>query len=457
MDIKEKQEKLRKQASGSIVYERLKKKMSQSELAEKVGTQRSNISRIESGEQNISLDLYAKIQYALGNDVSLEVREEALSYFENEIYSLKLYDEELLRFSLKRGIGLEAKIISVNEERKYLLPSDLKLTSEGLFKWLDRRIIPSNREFVGEILSSMRLERGDVKGIIDVCKGLSLNDSYWVVPADSDLKFDKYNLYENDFAEILALVAYTGRPYSDNKLVSSPEFTTNGVLRKAWRKIDGSIWLYKGGTQDFANAGNEPFCEFYACQIAEAMGLNAVHYELDSWKGITASKCLMFTDKDTSYVPVGKLVNRGGIEACIKYYKRLGDSFYDDLCSMLVFDYIVLNEDRHFGNFGLLRDNHTGKYVATAPVFDNGNSLLCYAMDSDFFDAEGYIAGRSVPYGISFEELLKLVCGPKQKAQARNLINFKFKESDKYNLPQKRLRLLEEIIQDRVKKVLTIK
>lgn len=456
MDIKEKQEKLRKQASGSIVYERLKKKMSQSELAEKVGTQRSNISRIESGDQNISLDMYAKIQYALGNDVSLELREDSISYFENEIYSLKLYDEELLRFSLKRGLGLDAEIISVNEEKKHLLPPDLELTGDGLIKWLDLRIIPSNREFVGEILSGMRLERGDIKGIIDVCKGLSLNDSYWVIPADSDLEFDKYNLYENDFAEILSLVAYTGRPYSSNKLVSSPEFTTNGVLRKAWRRINGSIWLYKGGTQDFANSGNEPFSEFYACQIAEAMGLDAVHYELDAWKGIIASKCLMFTDKDTSYVPVGKLVKTGGIEACLKYYKKLGDSFYDNLCSMLVFDFIVLNEDRHFGNFGLLRDNHTGKFIATAPIFDNGNSLLCYAMDSDFLDSESYIAGRSVPYGISFEDLLRLVCGPKQKAQARNLINFKFKESDKYNLPQKRLRLLEGIVQARVKKVLDV-
>ena len=39
---------------------------------------------------------------------------------------------------------------------------------------------------------------------------------------------------------------------------------------------------------------------------------------------------------------------------------------------MLVFDAVILNEDRHFGNFGVLRDNHTGKIIAPAPVFDNG-------------------------------------------------------------------------------------
>lgn len=46
---------------------------------------------------------------------------------------------------------------------------------------------------------------------------------------------------------------------------------------------------------------------------------------------------------------------------------------------MLVFDAVILNEDRHFGNFGLLVDSHTNKIIAPAPIFDNGYSLLCYA------------------------------------------------------------------------------
>ena len=55
----------------------------------------------------------------------------------------------------------------------------------------------------------------DTKGIIDVCKGLSLNDSYWVVPQGFTGTFAQYNLYENRFSEILSLVAYTGIGQSD--------------------------------------------------------------------------------------------------------------------------------------------------------------------------------------------------------------------------------------------------
>ncbi len=56
-----------------IVYElraaRIEKKMSQQTLAEKIGTKRSNICRIELGHQNISLDLLLKIAAALGKTV----------------------------------------------------------------------------------------------------------------------------------------------------------------------------------------------------------------------------------------------------------------------------------------------------------------------------------------------------------------------------------------------------
>jgi hypothetical protein len=43
-------------------------------------------------------------------------------------------------------------------------------------------VIPKNRTFVEEILKTLGLSVGNTKGIIDVCKGLSLNDSFWVAP-----------------------------------------------------------------------------------------------------------------------------------------------------------------------------------------------------------------------------------------------------------------------------------
>ena len=96
----------------------------------------------------------------------------------SQVYSLKIYDTELMKFSLeKRGLeGLVVEILSTNKECNHLMPLDMEYTGEGILKWLERRVIPRNRTFVDQILKTLGLSHNDTKGIIDVCKGLSLND-----------------------------------------------------------------------------------------------------------------------------------------------------------------------------------------------------------------------------------------------------------------------------------------
>lgn len=450
----------RQEIIARLVEARLTKGVSQSELARMIGTQRSNICRLESGTQNLSLDMVLKIAEALNMTASLtlENKEDTMS----NIYSLRIYDTELMRFVLeKRGLeGLVAEIISVQEDYAHLMPLDLELTGEGVIKWLEHRVIPKNRTFVDEILKTLGLSHNDTKGIIDVCKGLSLNDSYWIVPENFDGTFAQFNLYENRFSEMLALVAYTGAGQSKQAFTTSPELTTNGMLPKAWRFVeDDGIYLYKGGTSGVSNAGREPYCEYYASQIAETMQLNAVHYDLENWKGITASKCALFTNMDMSYVPIGRLIRTGGIQKCLDYYDELGPEFGEQLRSMLVFDALIYNEDRHFGNFGILRDNHSGKIAAPAPIFDNGLSLLCYAGNDDLADLralEEYAKTRTTPYRISFEEICAEVMGAKQKEQLRRMVGFRFKRHPSLNFTEEHLQMLEKVLEGRVRKLLAI-
>ena len=374
-------------------------------------------------------------------------------------YMLRLYDMDLLSFSLaEQGIeGLKAKLLWTNEEHRQLLPLDMELSDAGVLKWLQKRVIPKNRAYVAEILKTFGLSINDTKGIIDVCKGLSLNDSYWVVPGGFSGSFAQYNLYENRFSEILSLVAYTGIGQSDAAFTISPELTTNGMLPKAWRFIEGKgIYLYKGGTFGAANTGNEPYSEFYASQVAQAMGLNAVPYELENWKGILASRCKLFTDIDTSYIPIGRIVREGGLKACLDYYEKLGPEAYEHIKSMLVFDAVIYNEDRHFGNFGVLRDNHSGAVIGAAPIFDNGLSLFNFAMPDDFKDLDSYARTRGTPYGISFETVCREVMGPVQMRQLRKLIGFTFQRHPRLNLPDDRLRAIERHLQKRVRQLLEL-
>ena len=458
MDNKENKEKeFNRQVAKKLQVERWMKQVTQQTLAERMETTKSAISRLEKGEQNISMETAAKYAYALGMEPAfqLQVQESIGLYHAGTDYCLRLFDDDLIRFSMKDELGLQVHILWIDEEKKHLMPAGMELTDEGLAKWLKRRTIPKNRAYVEQILGAYDLTVNDTKEILDLCKGLSLNDSYWVVPDGFAQTFDECNLYDHDFMEILSVIAYTGAPYSLKKITTSPEFTTNGMLRKAWRnKGEKGIWLYKGGTEDFANAGNEPFSEVMAYQIAKKMGLNAVPYELENWKGILTSKCKLFTNRYFSYVPAGWVVREGGIPACLTYYRELGPGFADQLCSMLVFDALIYNEDRHYGNFGLLRDNRTGKFVAPAPIFDNGISLFCYGMKQDFDTLEDYAATRTPPYGGTFEDVCKLAMGPLQKEQLRRMINFRFDDLEPVSLPRWRIEAIEEQLQRRVQQLL---
>lgn len=379
----------------------------------------------------------------------------------HDTYSLRLYDTELIKFTLfNDDFGLlNCRILKVQNDLMNLMPLDLELSENGILKWINRRVIPKNRIFVNKILSTLGLSRNNPKAIIDVCKGLSLNDSYWIVPDGFEGRFDKYNLYENRFSEMLALVAYTGVGQTHEAFTTSPELTTNGMLPKAWRLIENEgIFLYKGGTSGTANSGREPYSEFYASQIAEKMGLNSVHYDLENWKGMTASKCRLFTDINTSYIPIGYIAKSGNIRECIEYYESLGEEFSQHIRSMLVLDCVIFNEDRHFGNFGLLRDNHTGKIISPAPIFDNGMSLFCFADNDEYNDLENYSKTRLPAYDyITFEQLFKAVARPAQIKQLRKLINFKFIRHPNINLPEEHLKSIEKFINTRVNYLLSLR
>ena len=441
----------RQKIISMLTAARIEAGISQQELAERIGTKRSNICRIESGAQNISLDMLLKISGALGKDVTMNLEERSEAIVDK--YSLRLYDEELLTFSLEDA-GLAGM---KKDDRKSVFPLDLDLTDDGIMKWLEKRVIPKNRAFVDEILKTLGLSINNTKGIIDVCKGLSLNDSYWVVPLGFEGTFKEYNLYENRFSSVLSLVAYTGVGQSHETFTTSPELTTQGMLRKAWRFIEGDgIYLYKGGTEGASNAGREPYSEYYACQIAERMGLHAVHYDLENWKDILASKCRLFTDIDTSYVSIGRIVRSGGIQACLDFYESIGKEAAEELKSMLVFDAVIYNEDRHFGNFGILRDNHSGKILSPAPIFDNGLSLFNYAMPDDMQNLEEYARTRANPYGITYEAICREVMGTKQRNQLRRLIGFRFTRHPSINLPEERLTAIEKHIDRRVRELLAL-
>lgn len=387
-----------------------------------------------------------------------------VNIFDIRRYRLMKKNKTLLYFELSWDFlgQISCSIESFSDESKVVLPYPLQaeLTPSSLLKWLSRRFIPRNRKFVEDIISSLgNYDEPRLIKLLDVTKGLSLTDDYWVLGEYQDLRWEDCNLYDNHFSEVLSEIAFTGYKGKYRVVSSSPEFTTDGMLPKCWRRINNKVYLFKGGTDGAANAGNEPYAEFYASQVAEAMGIDHVSYDLEVWKGTLCSVCELFTNKDKSYVSAYDFF--GETTTVLDMLRKSKGSMRDSLLDIMVFDMVILNTDRHYGNFGFIVNNSTGKIEKVAPVFDNGMSLLHQALDSDFKDEsflESYFELREVTFAYieynSFD-LVRALIGPTQIERLRKLFNFKFRKHSKYNWSDKRLGFLEGIIRNNARNLVS--
>ena len=375
------------------------------------------------------------------------------------VYTLMHFDTPLVVFSAERQVEANIKILAVHEENKNLFPLDLaELSESGIESWIRHRSIPKNRAYVDTLLSSLGLSINRPFDLIRVSKGLSLNDCYWLKQEYSRDSFDSVNLYDNRFSRVLGQIAFTGYGSSNvSGLTSSPEFTTNGMLPKCWRRIEGKIYLYKGGTMGAANTGNEPYSEFYAYQIGKILGVNAVPYSLSKWKNTLCSTCELFTSKDVSFVPVGRIVRSGGMQAVRAYYKKLGAEFEKALNDMFIFDALIFNTDRHYGNFGFLIDSHTNEIIAPAPLFDHGNSLFHFAGMDALKSKKSFLKYAETQMPCVYDDYVaeaKRALTHEWRSAIRRLLDFKLPRHSRYNLSKERLNLIECAVSQRAAELL---
>ena len=375
------------------------------------------------------------------------------------ILTLKLFDQALLRFEVIENLADPVvRIRWMDQGHRHLLPLDMTPDEDGLVRWLKHRAIPKNRAFVNAFLAKCGLSANRPMDVITVCKGLSLNDSYWIAAEDETKTFDQVNLYENRFSNVLASIAFTGYGSSvRSSFASSPEFTTNGMLPKCWRRIDGKVWLYKGATSGASNTGYEPYSEKYAYLAGKQLGFDVIPYRLTRWKGQLCSACEIFTGRDISYIPVGRIIRTGGMRAVRQYYETLGEAFVRSLNEMIVFDALVCNTDRHFGNFGVLVDSHTNRIVRPAPLFDHGNALFNFAGDENWRSEAALDEYAATLLPCVYEDFFRtageaLDAGITEKL--RKALNFRFRDEGKLRYPKDRVALLEKQIRKRASRIL---
>lgn len=248
----------------------------------------------------------------------------------------------------------------------------------SLNEWWTDRAIPASRNGIKEALET--LEIANTKMLLIQCFGLSLSDQYWIKPEGIDLIWDEINFFCNPFSDDIGDVLFGASKKANEVNFSSPDNTSDGFLKKRWKIINGKRCLVKGGSNPFRQ---QPFNEVIASQIMTRLGINHVPYTLIWNKDVPYSLCEDFIDDNTELIPAWRIMMvqkknnstslyQHFINCCCALGIKDVEPFLD---RMITLDYIIANEDRHFNNFGALRNAETLEWIGMAPIYDSGSSL----------------------------------------------------------------------------------
>lgn len=248
----------------------------------------------------------------------------------------------------------------------------------ALNTWWADRFIPSARSGLVEALN--QLGYPDSQQVISRNLGLSLSDHYWVKPAGSGLSWSEVNFFENGFSPDVGDALLGKLNKASGIDLRSPDWTCDGNLRKRWAILDGKRCLVKAGSGPFQQ---QPFNEVIATKIAQRLAIPHIPYTLLWDEGLPYSVCEDFVTPDTELIPAWRVMQtqkKDNQTSVYQHYRncceKLGvPGIAHALDQMMVLDYLIANEDRHFNNFGLLRSPDTLEWLGSAPIYDSGSSL----------------------------------------------------------------------------------
>jgi len=330
--------------------------------------------------------------------------------------------------------------------------------------WISTRGLSGSRKDLNEI---KRLFNTDEKNeLIIKSFGLNVTDHYWICETDNEKKWEDVNCFDNIFDEILLK---SNMDFSIDKNVRnpSPNFCVDGSIVKRWIVNENKERvLLKGSMYGIMQ---EPFNEIIASDIMREFGINHVEYNLKRNNDfIPYSECNTMSDKDNEYINANWVL---GLE---DYGLKDTYTHFIDICTrngikdvknrideMIAIDFIIGNDDRHKGNFGIIRNSNSLEWMNIAPIFDNGNSLFYDRTDYDIDNFGIDSIGKS--FGDSNRLQLNLINYPEwYKNSCKNNIieivdlhiskneRINQKRKDKIiNITEKRIEIFENMINNK--------
>lgn len=296
-------------------------------------------------------------------------------------YILKHQNQDVAFFTMDDDGDL-CSLSVVNDKHMPILGNEPKNIAE----WIQNRAIPDSRKDLDGILKEAGCKTAQEYMFHNLA--LSLSDSYWICPAnEKHIKWEDINLYRHPTGVLTFRNALNETTYKKVRNNSS----LVGTLEKYNMHEQDGWHLIKKGAPNIP-FGLQNINEAFASMIHERQGFREyARYLLnfDSHGICESCDCRYFTDKDheliSAYNVTGGIAGRAEtaqdayheyIEICVA--NGLDRNYVTHFMDyMLITDFLITNTDRHWENFGVLRNPETLQFLSLAPIFDSGTSMLC--------------------------------------------------------------------------------
>lgn len=119
-----------------------------------------------------------------------------------------------------------------------------KVTFVEFMEWASNRTLSIGRSYAKEILNTLRLSQGNRYAVCKACRGLSLEDAYWIREKGDGKTWREVNLFDNPLSLFITEVSLSGRNirYQPERMggqIHTPELTTLGASAKGWIRKEG--------------------------------------------------------------------------------------------------------------------------------------------------------------------------------------------------------------------------
>lgn len=257
---------------------------------------------------------------------------------------------------------------------------------QAVKSYLSSRVLSLSRDNAKQIYAAFQIPQLDTidnrVNICIKCKGVSIQDSFWIKEDDEDVDWSNINIRQNKLSDIID-VSLTGFNPSITTNSICPELTTKGLYRKGWIHINNTLYMLKSDkTNDYVNTKMEVLAsDILACfgnRLESITYVSDVKYTQNGGKAFV-SICKNFVEEEYSFVEAWETMEY--CERCKINFREYCLQKWGNLFACIpVLDYLIMNTDRHTQNYGFLMNNDTGEIERIAPLFDFNCALV-----SDYF------------------------------------------------------------------------